>query len=135
MSGYLFAVSLCVLVVGLLFFLLRTRRIREKYAGIWIALAAAVVLVSIFPQVAFWLSRVFGVDTPVNLVFATAFVVLLLVCIQLSAEVSNLEEETRTLAEEIALLRLEVTELAERQRASEPGAESQDGTDPPVTRG
>ena len=101
MSGYLFAVSLCVLVVGLLFFLLRTRRIREKYAGIWIALAAAVVLVSIFPQVAFWLSRVFGVDTPVNLVFATAFVVLLLVCIQLSAEVSNLEEETRTLAEEI----------------------------------
>ncbi|WP_315098658.1 DUF2304 domain-containing protein [uncultured Cellulomonas sp.] len=121
MSGYLFAVGLSVLVIGLLFFLLRTRRIREKYAGIWIALAAAVVIVSIFPQLAFWLSRVFGVNTPVNLVFATAFVVLLLVCIQLSAEVSNLEEETRTLAEEIALLRLEVSELAERQRAAETG--------------
>ena len=119
MSGYLFAVGLSVLVVGLLFYLLRTRRIREKYAGIWIALASAVVIVSIFPQLAFWLSRVFGVDTPVNLVFATAFVVLLLVCIQLSAEVSNLEEETRTLAEEIALLRLEVTDLAERQRVTE----------------
>ena len=135
MSGYLFAVSLCVLVVGLLFFLLRTRRIREKYAGIWIALAAAVVLVSIFPQVAFWLSRVFGVDTPVNLVFATAFVVLLLVCIQLSAEVSNLEEETRTLAEELALLRLEVTELAERQHAAETGPERDAGPDTAVTPG
>ncbi|WP_082494794.1 DUF2304 domain-containing protein [Cellulomonas sp. Leaf334] len=135
MSGYLFAVSLSVLVVGLLFFLLRTRRIREKYAGIWIALAAAVVIVSIFPQLAFWLSRLFGVETPVNLVFATGFVVLLLVCIQLSAEVSNLEEETRTLAEEIALLRLEVTELAERQRAIEPGSEPQAGADPPLTQG
>jgi hypothetical protein len=135
MSGYLFAVSLSVLVVCLLFFLLRTRRIREKYAGIWIALAAAVVVVSIFPQLAFWLSTVFGVDTPVNLVFATAFVVLLLVCIQLSAEVSNLEEETRTLAEELALLRLEVTELAERQHAAETGPERDAGPDTAVTPG
>jgi hypothetical protein len=114
MSGYLFALALCALVVALLFFLLRTRRIREKYAGIWIGMAAAVIILGLFPQLAFWLSDLVGVETPVNLVFAAAFVVLLLVCIQLSAEVSNLEEETRTLAEEIALLRLDLTELADR---------------------
>jgi hypothetical protein len=113
-SGYLFALALCIFVVGLLFYLLRTRRIREKYAGIWIAMASAVVVLGLFPQVAFWLSDLVGVETPVNLVFAVAFVVLLLVCIQLSTEVSNLEEETRTLAEEIALLRLDVSELARR---------------------
>lgn len=111
MSGYLFAIALCVVVVGFLFYLLRTRRIREKYAGIWIALAAAVILLGVFPGLAFWVSDLVGVDTPVNLVFATGFVVLLVVCIQLSTEVSNLEEETRTLAEEIALLRLDLTEL------------------------
>jgi len=119
MSAYTFAIALCVIVVGLLFHLLRTRRIREKYAGIWIALAAVVVIAGIFPELAVWLSGVVGVQTPVNLVFAMAFVVLLLVCIQLSAEVSNLEEETRTLAEEIALLRLEVRDLDDRQRGSE----------------
>lgn len=116
MSGYMFAIGMCVLVVGLLFHLLRTRRIREKYAGIWIALAAAVVLVGIFPQIAFWISALVGVKTPINLLFATAFVVLLSVCIQLSSEVSNLEEETRTLAEEIALLRLEVRDLTATHR-------------------
>ena len=126
MSGYLFALALCVLVVGLLYYLLRTRRIREKYAGIWIALATAVVVLGIFPQVAFWLSDLVGVETPVNLVYAGAFLVLLLVCIQLSTEVSNLEEETRTLAEEIALLRLDLNELAERMPDST-------GTDSPVT--
>jgi hypothetical protein len=118
MSGYVFAVALCVIVVGMLFYLLRTRRIREKYAGIWIALAVAVVVVGIFPEIAFFISKVVGVQTPVNLLFATAFVVLLFVCIQLSTEVSNLEEETRTLAEEIALLRLDVKDLTENQRRS-----------------
>jgi hypothetical protein len=38
--------------------------------------------------------------------------VLLAVCIQLSTEVSALEEETRTIAEELALLRLEVRSMA-----------------------
>lgn len=113
MSGYAFAIGLCAIVVALLFFLLRTRRIREKYAGLWIMLTLAVVLLGIFPGVAIWVSDLVGVETPVNLLFALAFVVLLALCIQLSAEVSTLEEETRTLAEEIALLRLEVRRVAE----------------------
>ena len=112
MSGYAFAIGLCVVVVALLFFLLRTRRIREKYAGIWILLTLAVVTLGVFPGVAVWLSDLVGVETPVNLLFALAFVVLLALCIQLSSEVSSLEEETRTLAEEIALLRLELGRLA-----------------------
>lgn len=114
MNVYLTAIIVCVLLVAALLYLLRTRRIREKYAGIWIVLTVAVVLVGAFPQLAFWLSGLVGVQTPVNLVFSLAIVVLLGVCIQLSTEVSNLEEETRTLAEEIALLRLEVRQRAER---------------------
>jgi len=117
-NGYVFAISLCVLVVVLLFFLLRTRRIKEKYAGMWIALALAVIVLGIFPRVAYWLASTVGVQTPVNLLFALAFVVLLAVCIQLSAELTNLEEETRTLAEEIALLRLEVNESPRQAAAS-----------------
>ncbi|MFS0705494.1 DUF2304 domain-containing protein, partial [Cellulomonas sp. 179-A 9B4 NHS] len=111
-SGYLFAVALCVLLVVLVTFLLRTRRMREKYAGVWITLAVAVAVVAAFPGLAFWLADVVGVEAPVNLLFAVGFLVLLVVVIQLSTEISSLEEETRTLAEEIALLRLEVTDLA-----------------------
>lgn len=124
MSGYPFAIALCVVVVTLLFFLLRTRRIREKYAAIWIALAMAVVVVGVFPGLAFWVADLVGVMTPVNLLYAVAFVVILAVCIQLSSEVSHLEEETRTLAEEIALLRLDVTHLADEAHgpATEPPA-------------
>lgn len=115
MSGYPVAVILCALVVLLLVFLLRTRRIREKFAAIWIVLAIAVIILGAVPEIAFWLAHLVGVQTPVNLLFAIGFAVLLAVCIQLSSEVSQLEEETRTLAEEFALLALEVRTTQSRE--------------------
>ncbi len=123
MNVYLTAILVCVTLVVALVFLLRTRRIREKYAAIWILLSLAVVAIGVFPELAFWLASLVGVQTPVNLVFAMAIVVLLAVGIQLSTEVSELEEETRTLAEEVALLRLELHELGRRDTAD-------DGPDP-----
>lgn len=112
MNAYATVVVVCVVLVLALIFLLRTHRIREKYAAIWILLTIAVLLIGVFPQLAYWLSSLAGVRTPSNLVFALAILVLLAVAIQLSVEVSNLEEETRTLAEEIALLRLDVYDAA-----------------------
>ncbi len=129
MSGYVFAVVLTVVLLVLLFFLMRRRRIREKYAAVWIAMALAVVVLGAFPRLAVWLASLAGVQTPANLVFALAFVVLLLVCIQLSVEVSNLEEETRTLAEEIALLRFDVERLTSAAADARPGARgAEDGS-------
>lgn len=107
MTGYVFAVVLSAIVVLVLFFLLRTRRLREKYVGLWMALAAAIIVLSVFPNVAVWLAGLVGVQTPSNLVLAGAIVVLLLVCVQLSVSMSSVEERIRTLTEEVALLRLE----------------------------
>lgn len=112
MSVYVTALAVCLALIVALVHLLRTRRIREKYAAIWIVLSLAVVAIGVFPALAFWLARLLGIQTPSNLVFAMAICVLFAVGIQLSTEVSTLEEETRTLAEEIALLRLAVAELA-----------------------
>jgi hypothetical protein len=108
MSGYAFAITLCAIVVVLLYYLLRRRRIQEKYAGIWILVAVAIVVLGAFPRLVFWLAALVGVGLPANLLFALAIVTLLGVTIQLSSELSSLQGESRTLAEEIALLRLEV---------------------------
>lgn len=127
MSGYAFAVAACVALVVFLVVLLRTRRLREKYAVTWIVVGVAVAVFAAFPRAVEALARVVGVQTPSNLVFALALLVLLLVCIQLSAEITSLEEETRTLAEEVALLRLDV----ERALGGGPGwrqAAGGDGT-------
>lgn len=128
MSGYATALVVCVLTVGAIVYLLRTRRIREKYAAAWITLAAAVVVVGAFPSVLIWLARLLGVQTPVNLLFLVSGVVLLIVCVQFSVEISQLEEETRTLAEEIALLRVDVEDLRAGLAESQP----EDDRSPPT---
>jgi hypothetical protein len=125
MNLYVSVAIVCIVIVTAMLWMLRTRRISEKYAAIWIVVTAAVVLLGVFPELAFWLSRLVGVQTPVNLVFSVALVVLAAVCMQLSTELSTLEEETRTLAEEVALLRADM-ETALRTMP-EGGTEDQPG--------
>lgn len=107
-SGYPFALVICVLLFVALVLLLRTQRLREKYSVLWFAVVAGVLVLGFVPSLTTWLSSLVGVTTPINLVFILAFLVLLTVCIQLSIEISTLEESSRTVAEELALLRLEM---------------------------
>jgi hypothetical protein len=113
MSGYWFALAAAVAVVFFLVLLLRRKRLGEKYAAIWIVLAVAVVVVGAFPGLVSRLAALVGVATPSNLLFACALLILLGVCVQLSVEATTLEEETRTLAEEVALLRADLERAVE----------------------
>jgi len=89
-------------------------------------LVAIAVILGAFPRLLVWFAALVGVGLPVNLLFALAFVTLLTVCIQLSSELSSLEEESRTLAEEVALLRLELRTL---QGPASPRDGSADGSE------
>ena len=111
MSWYALAVAMSVLTLGLLVALLRRGQLREKYAALWIVIGLAIVVVGLAPSVLESLSDVLGVETPSNLLFFLGAMVLLGVCLHLSWECSRLEEETRRLAEEHALLRLDVDQL------------------------
>lgn len=108
MKLYFLALAVCVVAVFFLVAMLRTRRLKEKYAAAWLVLALAVCVVGAFPAVVESIARLVGVATPSNLLFAAALAVLLGVCIQMSVELTTLEEETRTLAEEVAMLRLDL---------------------------
>ena len=127
MSGYWFALACSIALVVFLFFLLRTRRLREKYAFIWLAVAVVICVLGAFPDLVLRLARLAGVQTAANLLFAASLFVLLFVCIQLSVEVSGLEEETRTLAEEVAIPRLDV----ERALAAQDRPAIPTGNEPP----
>jgi hypothetical protein len=131
MSGYAFALGACLVLVGFLVVLLRRRRLKEKYAITWIAVGVAVSILGAFPRTVETLARWAGVQTGSNLLFALALVVLLLVCIQLSAEITRLEEETRTLVEEIALLRLDMERAVEHKTPTDPTDPGSASGDPP----
>jgi hypothetical protein len=125
-SGYWFALALVLVVLVVIVQLLRTRRLREKYATTWIAVGLVTVVLALFPQLLTRLASLVGIATPVNLLFALGGAALLVVCIQYSVEISALEAETRTLAEEVALLRHDLETLAatDLDRPGDPGRPS-----------
>ncbi|MEU7613497.1 DUF2304 domain-containing protein [Micromonospora sp. NPDC049204] len=97
--------------------LLRRRQLREKYGMLWLGVLVIVIPLSLFPRLLDNVAELLGVASGVSLVLFLGIVFLLLVCVHLSWEVSHLEEETRTLAEDFALLRTEID--AERAARNE----------------
>jgi hypothetical protein len=85
--------------------MLRRRKLKEKYAALWITTGVLIIPLGFFPRVLDHLARIVGVRSGVSLILFMSVVFLFMVCLQLSWEVGHLEEETRTLAEEVALLR------------------------------
>jgi hypothetical protein len=102
-----------------LFLMLRSGRLREKYALLWLALGVVTLVLAVFPGLLRAIADLAGVAVPANLIFALSIVLLGGVAIHLSWELSVLEDETRTLSEEVAILRADVAELRERADAAE----------------
>jgi len=110
-----------VVILVLLFEMMRRHRLREKYAMIWALVSLAILVLAVFPGVLTAATELLGLQVPANLLFFGASIVILLLTLQHSSELGRLEERTRTLAEEVALLRLEL----ERRPTMPAGGEKQ----------
>jgi len=97
-----------VLILGVIVELLRRRRLREKYAALWLFTGFVVLALALFPGGLNNVALFVGVANGASLVLFLAVVFLLIIAMHLSWEVSELEEETRSISEEIALLRMEL---------------------------
>ena len=96
--------------------LLRRRQLQEKYAILWLLVSVVMLPLAFFPILTDTVARAIGIASGVSLVLFLGIVFLLLVCVHLSWEVSRLEEETRTLAEDVALMRAERKAATDDQR-------------------
>jgi hypothetical protein len=105
--GIVFALS----VLGVIFWLLLTRRLREKYAVLWFIIGLAILVLTVFPGLLDGLATLVGVELPANLLFILALALLIGVTLHQSWELSTAEDEVRRVAEEVAILRAEVERL------------------------
>lgn len=127
---------LAFVVVGAVVWLLRQRKLREKYAVLWILVGVVTLVLAGFPQLLNWAAELTGFALPSNLLFMLAIFLLMGVCLHLSLEISVVEDETRALAEEAAILRSQLDLLQNdvnvllAERTTAPGStESGKGAD------
>jgi hypothetical protein len=102
---------LVLVILVFVFEMLRRRHLREKYAVLWIIIGLGMLVLVAFPHLLFWASGVLGVQVPSNLLFAMALLLLVAVCLHLSFEQSQSEDEVRVLAEEVGILRMKVRQI------------------------
>ncbi len=104
-------IALAAIIIALVLWMLVTRRLREKYAALWLIIGLSVLVLGAFPQLLLGLTSALGVQVPANLLFSIAIVLLLGVALHLSWELSQAEDEIRRVAEEAAIARAELERL------------------------
>jgi hypothetical protein len=98
---------LAIVAFSLLFILrlVRQRKLQGKYALLWVGVGLFLLAFAIVPDVLVPISDVVGVAYEPAVFFLAAIAFLFLMVVHFSFELSRTEERTRTLAEEVALLK------------------------------
>jgi hypothetical protein len=84
--------------------MVRRRRLMERYALLWLLSALVLLGLTIWSGLLAKVSHAIGIIYPPNALFLVAFVFVLLLLLHFSAAVSRLADQTKVLAQRLALL-------------------------------
>lgn len=107
-AAHLLVGAVTLVALGLILRLVRRRQLRGKYALLWLAVGAVLVVLALVPNLLASLADLLDVFDPNALFLFVAVAFLFMVVVHFSWELSRLEDRSRILAEEVALLREEL---------------------------
>lgn len=122
-------ITLAVVIACLLMIALqvRLRRMRASYLVLWTSLCLFAMPLIIVPNAVDDISAWLGIYYPPATLFLAATMVLFLISIHFSREITRLEERTRILAEELALERAQRSATLSRDDAADSLSEQVQG--------
>ena len=103
----IFMVISCVLFIVYIVSLVTKGKLLLKYSLLWLALSFFVCIFSLFPEPIYALSNLLGFELASNFIFIAAVFFLLIIALSLSVIASKQASYTKTLIQEVALLRKE----------------------------
>lgn len=105
-----FPLKVLSIIAGILIFILiidlvRRRRLREEYSWLWIAAGIIIFSLPLSYEILIRIGDFFGGIIPSTILYLLAILFLILVNIHYSVKVSELHNEMKDLAQEVALLK------------------------------
>lgn len=100
--------------IGLLLFiiyLMKKGKLEVKYSIIWLAFSIVMIIFSCFPYIVLVLSDISRIINPVNFIFLTQIIFILLILLSVSAVISGFSKKIKQLAQANAILEKRVREL------------------------
>jgi hypothetical protein len=104
-----------VALLGVVFELIRSRRLRERYALLWLLTGVVLLVLSLWRESVTTIAGWVGIETyPPAVLFAIGTLFIVLVLLHYSTVISKLADQNTVLAQRLALLE---ERLSERDRA------------------
>lgn len=104
-------ISMSVLSLVYVVWRIRNSKMQIEYALFWIVLAALMIVLSIFPQIVYWITIKMGMISAANVVYLFIIAILLLKVFMMTIELSSLENKVRELVQQLG--------IDEKERADE----------------
>lgn len=105
---YLFqvlAIIGAVIIFGVVIDFIRRGLLKEKYSVLWLASAIAIIIVAVKKSLLDYIAGLIGVAYPPTLLFAIAFIFIILIILHFSVVISILHEKNKTLSQELTLIK------------------------------
>jgi hypothetical protein len=114
MPVQLFAALASVVLLGTVIELIRSRKLRERYALLWLATAGVILVFAAWRSGLHQLSEALGIAYPPNALFVLAMLFVLVLLLHFSTVISKLSDRTTLLTQKLALMEERLRELEDR---------------------
>ena len=111
MSVTLFAALSSIVIFAVIIELVRSARLRERYALLWLATAFVILVFGLWKDLLNQLASALGIAYPPNALFVLAMGFMLLLLLHYSTVISRLSDRTTTLTQRIAILEERIRSL------------------------
>lgn len=106
-------IAILLYFVCIMYFL-RKKTLNLKYSILWLVSGLIMLAFVIFPELLDILSKMFGVISPVNTLFACELFFQMLILMSITSIVSKQNEKSKRTIQQIALLEKRIRELEEK---------------------
>jgi hypothetical protein len=117
------AVGATLLLLLLVLELVRRRRLLERYALVWMAVTGLLIVLALWEGLLTSVASVIGISYPPSALFLIAFGFVILLLLHFSVAVSRLTDQSKVLAQQLALLDERVRRQEERDALNSEAAE------------
>lgn len=95
--------------------MIRKKRLDMRHALPWLIVGFLVLILDVFPSIVGGLSKLMGIELPINMLFFLGFCFSLLILFSQTITISNLSDKVKKLTQELALLEKKNEEEQDKQ--------------------
>lgn len=112
-------VVILLIALGALIYIVKKRALELKYVLLWLACDIILLIFALFPELMDVFSQVFGILSPVNMLFFFGFVFSLMIIFSLTVALSRVTGSVRRMAQEMALMEERLREYEDQEQGEQ----------------